>query len=52
MTKKSSFYAVAITVATGPFAMVMAKLRAVFDKHVPEGYQDENGFHFGSEPHS
>jgi len=52
MTKKSSFYAVAITVATRSLAMVMAKLRAAFDKHVPEGYEDENGFHFGSEPRS
>jgi len=52
MAKKSSFYAAAITVATRPFVMVMAKLRAAFDKHVPQGYEDENGFHFGSEPRS
>jgi hypothetical protein len=30
-----------------PLAGLMAKLRNAIKMHVPEGYQDENGFHFG-----
>jgi hypothetical protein len=26
---------------------IMAKLRGIFESHVPLGYQDESGFHFG-----
>jgi hypothetical protein len=26
---------------------IMAKLRSIFESHVPLGYQDESGFHFG-----
>jgi hypothetical protein len=31
---------------------VIAKLRALIDNHVPLGYQDEAGFHFGVKPAS
>jgi hypothetical protein len=26
---------------------IAAKLRHAFESHVPVGYQDENGFHYG-----
>ena len=26
---------------------IVAKLRSIFESHVPVGYQDELGFHFG-----
>lgn len=29
------------------FAGILAKLRTVLNNHIPLGYQDENGFHFG-----
>ncbi len=32
------------------FAAIIAKVHAVYNKHVPEGYQDEEGFHFGDPP--
>jgi hypothetical protein len=44
MTNKSSFY---LAVALMPFAAVIARLRVAYDKHVPMGYEDENGFHLG-----
>jgi hypothetical protein len=44
MITKQSFYAAAVTLL---FAGILAKLRAMLDKHVPVGYQDENGFHTG-----
>jgi len=31
---------------------VIAKLRAMIDNHVPLGYQDHAGFHFGVKPAS
>lgn len=31
---------------------VIAKLRDMVDHHVPAGYQDEAGFHFGVKPAS
>jgi len=39
-------------VITIPFAAVLARIRAAYDKHVPLGYEDENGFHLGPEPRS
>ncbi len=30
------------------FVWLSEKLRAAMDKHVPVGYQDETGFHYGS----
>ena len=30
-------------------AAIMAKVRAGVEARVPEGYEDENGFHFGAE---
>jgi hypothetical protein len=41
-----------VIVVTMPIAAVIAKMRAAYDKHVPIGYEDENGFHLGSEPRS
>lgn len=29
------------------FAAIIAKVHALYNKHVPEGYQDEEGFHYG-----
>jgi hypothetical protein len=46
MTHKQSFLIVVFTML---FAAIAAKLKAAYDKHVPEGYQDESGFHLGSE---
>ncbi len=34
-----------------PFAAVAAKIHAAYDKYVPFGYEDEDGFHLGSKPH-
>jgi hypothetical protein len=45
MTNRNSLYAVLVTMF---FAAIIAKLRAAMEKHAPVGYQDENGFHFGS----
>ena len=28
----------------------IAKFRPTFEIQVPEGYQDENGFHYGKQP--
>jgi hypothetical protein len=47
MTNKTSLYAVLLTVF---FAGILAKIRAAMAKHAPVGYQDETGFHLGSEP--
>jgi hypothetical protein len=47
MNKTSSLYVVAVTLL---FAGIMARLRAMVEKQVPVGYQDENGFHLGPEP--
>jgi len=45
MNKASvSFFALALLV----IAAVAAKIRAAIDAQVPEGYEDETGFHFGS----
>jgi hypothetical protein len=45
MITKQSFYLAAVTLM---FAGILAKMRAMMDKHVPVGYQDENGFHLGT----
>ena len=29
------------------FIGIIAKLRSMFESHVPLGYQDESGFHYG-----
>jgi hypothetical protein len=29
------------------FIGIVAKLRSIFESHVPVGYQDESGFHYG-----
>jgi hypothetical protein len=47
MTNKNSLYAVLVTVL---FAGIIARIRAAMAKHAPVGYQDESGFHLGSEP--
>jgi hypothetical protein len=47
MTKRFSFFA---TVALTPFATIIALMQAAYYKHVPIGYEDEDGFHLGSEP--
>jgi hypothetical protein len=47
MNKTSSLYVVAVTLL---FAGIMARIRAMVEKQVPVGYQDENGFHLGPEP--
>ena len=49
MTHKSSFYVVVVTML---FAAVAAKLKAAYDRHVPVGYEDEEGFHLGNEKQS
>jgi len=51
MTNKSSFFVIMIMAIAIPFAAVVAKLRAAYDKHVPIGYEDEDGFHLGPKPH-
>lgn len=43
---KATFSLMAI--ATVIIAAIMAKVRATIDSQAPEGYEDENGFHFGS----
>jgi hypothetical protein len=52
MTNKSSFYVVVLIVIVCPFALVMAKMRAAYTKHIPLGYEDESGFQLGPEPRS
>lgn len=47
MTNKNSLYVAVLTVV---FAGLLAKVKAVLDKQVPVGYQDENGFHLGAQP--
>jgi len=47
MRNRFSFLA---TVVLTRFAAVIAMMRAAYDKHVPIGYEDENGFHPGSKP--
>jgi len=49
---KPFFYAMVKMVITVPFAAIVAKIQAVYDKQVPIGYEDEDGFHLGSKPHS
>lgn len=44
---KTPIYLAVLTVL---FAGILAKMRAAYEKQVPLGYEDENGFHFGSEP--
>jgi len=44
MKNKYSFYAAFVL---GPFAAVIALIRVAYDKYVPIGYEDENGFHLG-----
>jgi len=29
------------------FIQIVAKLRNIYDSHIPLGYQDETGFHYG-----
>ena len=36
-----------MTIATLIIAAVAAKIRATINAQVPEGYEDESGFHFG-----
>jgi hypothetical protein len=43
---KATFSLMAI--ATLVFAAIMAKVHAAVNSQVPEGYEDEAGFHFGS----
>jgi hypothetical protein len=47
MMNKSPLYMAILTVL---FAGILAKLRAMYNKQVPLGYEDESGFHFGPEP--
>jgi hypothetical protein len=44
--KNKAFFRAAV--ALMPFAGIFAALRAAYEKHVPIGYEDENGFHLGS----
>jgi hypothetical protein len=44
MKNKYSFYAAFVL---RPFAAVIALIRVAYDKYVPIGYEDENGFHLG-----
>lgn len=37
-----------LSIATLVIAAIAAKLRAAYDAQVPEGYEDEAGFHFGN----
>jgi hypothetical protein len=37
-----------LAIATVIFAAIAAKVRATVNAQVPEGYEDESGFHFGS----
>ena len=46
MTNKNSLYVIVVTML---FAGILAKIRAAMDKQVPVGYQDENGFHLGTQ---
>lgn len=36
-----------MTIATLIIAAIGAKIRATIDAQVPEGYEDDKGFHFG-----
>jgi len=38
-----------LAILTVAMAAIMAKVRNAYNTHVPEGYEDENGFHFGAE---
>ena len=38
-----------LAMATLVIAAVAAKIRATAEAQVPEGYEDDGGFHFGSE---
>jgi len=47
MDNKVSFSLLAmLTVAA---AAIMAKVRTTVGTQIPEGFEDENGFHFGAE---
>ncbi len=46
MTHKQSFFVVVFTML---MAVVVARLKAAYDKHIPEGFQDDTGFHLGHE---
>jgi hypothetical protein len=37
-----------LSMATMVIGEIAAKLRAKIDAQVPEGYEDESGFHFGA----
>jgi hypothetical protein len=37
-----------MTMATMLISSIAAKMRATVDAQVPEGYEDESGFHFGT----
>jgi hypothetical protein len=37
-----------LTMALLVIAAIAAKIRAAINAQVPEGYEDENGFHFGT----
>ena len=47
MNKTSSLYVVAITLM---FSAIVAHLRALLERQIPVGYQDETGFHLGKQP--
>jgi hypothetical protein len=47
MNKTSSLYVAAITLM---FSAIIAHLRAMLDRQIPVGYQDETGFHLGTKP--
>lgn len=47
MTNKTSLLVATLTLLG---AALLAKLQAAFEKRVPIGYEDEEGFHFGHEP--
>ena len=50
MTNKSLLFVKMIVATAMPVAVLAAKMRAAYGKHIPIGYEDEDGFHFGSKP--
>jgi hypothetical protein len=47
MTKRQSLFVIALALVVNGVA---AKFRAVKEKIIPVGYQDETGFHYGVKP--
>jgi hypothetical protein len=37
-----------LSIATTVIGTVAAKVRTIVDEHVPEGHEDESGFHYGA----